>query len=44
MGGKCRFLMINGKQVLLPGVSEIDTLGFKIEALRVYLEKQLGLN
>lgn len=26
----------------LPGLSEHDTIGYRIEALRVYLEQQLG--
>ncbi len=39
-----RFLKIDEKTSFnhLPGVSERDTMGFKIEALRFYLEKELG--
>lgn len=29
-------------QLSLPGVDNKDSIGFRIEALRVYLEKQLG--
>jgi NIMA (never in mitosis gene a)-related kinase len=35
-----RFLTIEGKEI--PGCGEKDTISYRIEALRVYLEKQLG--
>lgn len=35
-----RFLTPEGKR--LPGLSEQDTIGYRIEALRVYLEQQLS--
>jgi hypothetical protein len=34
-----RFLTPEGKK--LPGLSDHDTIGYRIEALRVYLEQQL---
>jgi hypothetical protein len=37
---KIRFLTPEGRG--LPGVSEHDTIGYRIEALRVYLEQQLN--
>ena len=35
-----RFLTPDGKN--LPGVSEKDTITYRIEALRVFLEDQMG--
>lgn len=35
---KPKYLQMN----MIPGVSDKDTLGSKIEALRAYLEKQIG--
>lgn len=29
---------------MVPGINDRDTISFKIEALRFYLEKQLGSN
>jgi NIMA (never in mitosis gene a)-related kinase len=37
-----RFLEMNGKPLSIPGISERDTVGSKIEALRYYLEKVIG--
>jgi NIMA (never in mitosis gene a)-related kinase len=34
------FLTLDGKMV--PGISEKDSISYRIEALRFYLEKQLG--
>ena len=34
------FLTPEGKR--LPGLSDKDTIGYRIEALRLYLEQQLG--
>ncbi|KAM3141150.1 hypothetical protein pb186bvf_006755 [Paramecium bursaria] len=32
----------HGKQINVPGTSDRDTIGYKIEALRYYLEQQIG--
>ncbi|KAL4427207.1 hypothetical protein ABPG74_022294 [Tetrahymena malaccensis] len=37
-----KFLKIDGKPFIVPGISNKDTTGSKIEALRYYLEKQIG--
>jgi len=37
-----RFLRPDGKELYLPGVSQQDSITYRIEALRVYLEHQLG--
>ena len=37
-----RFLNINGEKFMIPGMNERDTTGSKIEALRMYLEKEIG--
>jgi len=39
-----RFLTPEGKALRLPGVSDQDTVGYRIEALRVYLEQQLTVD
>lgn len=39
-----KFLEVDGKPFIIPGTSEKDTTGQKIEALRYYLEKQIGLS
>ncbi|KRX08352.1 Protein kinase-like domain [Pseudocohnilembus persalinus] len=36
-----KFLEMNGKPFQIPGISDKDTTGLKIEALRYYLEKQI---
>ncbi|GIL80611.1 hypothetical protein Vretifemale_9761, partial [Volvox reticuliferus] len=36
--------MLNGQVILLPGVREGDSLALKVEALRVFLEQNLGTN
>jgi len=36
------FLTPEGRELRLPGVSDRDSMCYRIEALRVYLEKQLG--
>lgn len=35
---------MNGKPFVVPGTNDRDTIGYKIEALRVYLEKQIGVD
>jgi NIMA (never in mitosis gene a)-related kinase len=37
-----KFLHPEGHALVLPGISDRDSLGLKLEALRVYLERQLG--
>lgn len=37
---KCSFLTPEGKR--LPGLSDKDTIGYRIETLRFYLEQELG--
>ena len=37
-----RFLRPDGAELVLPGVSERDTISYRIEALKVYLELQIG--
>lgn len=37
-----RFLRPDGKELNLPGVDEKDSITYRIEALRVYLEHCLG--
>lgn len=39
---KCRFLNVNGQKFVIPGMNERDTTGSKIEALRTYLDKEIG--
>jgi len=39
---KRRFLNINGQKFVIPGMNERDTTGSKIEALRTYLDKEIG--
>lgn len=34
--------MLDGLRVQLPGVSDKDSLGVKVEALRMHLEDRLG--
>ncbi len=37
-----KFLRPDGKELVLPGVSERDSIAYRIEALRVYLEQVIG--
>eukprot|EP01017_Pseudomicrothorax_dubius_P026485 TRINITY_DN2958_c0_g1_i16.p1 TRINITY_DN2958_c0_g1~~TRINITY_DN2958_c0_g1_i16.p1 ORF type:complete len:141 (-),score=43.22 TRINITY_DN2958_c0_g1_i16:97-519(-) len=37
-----KFLSPDGNPLVLPGINDRDSLGLKLEALRIYLEKQIG--
>ena len=37
-----KFLKPDGKELILPGVSDKDSMSYRIEALREYLEQTLG--
>ena len=39
-----RYLEIDGKPFIVPGITNMDTTGSKIEALRFYLEKEIGMS
>ena len=39
-----KFLRPDGKELVLPGVSEKDSIAYRIEALREYLENTIGDN
>lgn len=37
-----KFLRPDGKELILPGVSDKDSIAYRIEALREYLEQTIG--